>query len=93
MIRVELSMSENRTGVTASVYIDQLSKKMVLVIVNTSWDIQKILLANTTNSTAVALTKFDVYTTSEQKNMQKQSVSSETLSIEPKSITTLVTDY
>ena len=93
MIRVELSMSENRTGVTASVYIDQQSKKMVLVIVNTSWDIQKILVANTTNSTAVALTKFDVYTTSEQKNMQRQSVSSETLSLEPKSITTLVTDY
>jgi hypothetical protein len=93
MTRVELSMSENTTGVTASAYIDQPSKKMVLVFVNTSWDIQKISVANTTNSTAVALTKFDMYTTSEQKNMQRQSVSSETLSLEPKSITTLVTDY
>lgn len=93
MKRVELSLSENTTGVTASAYRDDVTKKMVIVIVNTSWDMQKIAVANTTNPTSVALTNFDMYTTSEQKNMQRQSVSSETLSIEPKSITTLVTDY
>ncbi|HLO38677.1 MAG TPA: glycoside hydrolase, partial [Lacibacter sp.] len=91
MIRVELSFSESITGVTASAYIDAITKKIVVVLVNTKWEEQKISLTNTANSTA--LKKFDVYTTSEQKNMQKFSSSTESLSLEPRSITTLVTDY
>jgi hypothetical protein len=91
MIRVELSFSESITGVTASAYINAVTKKMVVVIVNTNWDAQQISLTNVANT--INLTKFDVYTTSEQKNMQKLLSLTETLSIDPRSITTLVTDY
>ena len=91
MTRVDLSFSESITGVTASAYINALSKKMVVVIVNTTWDAQKISLTNATNATT--RTKIDTYITSEQKNMQKISSSTETLFIEPRSITTLVSDY
>lgn len=93
MKRVELSISENTTGVTASAYSDDVAKKIVVVIVNTNWEQQNISLQNSTNSTPVIISKFDSYTTSETKSMQKNQQSSGSFSIEPRSITTIVADY
>ena len=93
MIRVEVSSSENTTRISTSAYIDEVSKKLIVVIVNTGYDEQKVSLKNIAAVSAVAFTQFNMYTTSEGKNLQKQQVSSGPISVEPRSITTLVTDY
>lgn len=93
MIRVEVSSSANTTGISTSAYIDDVSKKLFVVIVNTSYDEQKVSLKNTAGASAVPFSQFNMYITSEGKNLQKQHVSSGLISIEPRSITTLVTDF
>ena len=93
MIRVEVTSRETTKGISTSAYIDAVSKKMFTVVVNSSFDEQKVSLMNIATASAVPFTQFNIYTTSEGKNLQKQLVSSGPISLEPRSITTIVTGY
>ncbi len=93
MIRVEASIPQQAAGISVSAYIDDVSRKLVVVVVNASANEQKVSLMNGEGTSATSFTQCDMYITSESKNLQKQPASAGQLSVGPQTVVTLVTNY
>ena len=93
MIRVEASIPQQAAGISVSAYIDDVSRKLVVVVVNASANEQKVSLLNGEGTSATSFTQCDMYITSESKNLQKQPASAGQLSVGPQTVVTMVTNY
>ena len=80
-------------GVLVSAYKDEKAKKLVVVVVNGSSEGQVLMVKNLANKTISGNGKWNAYTTSDSKRLEKQVLYSGQVIISPQSIVTLETVY
>ena len=76
-----------------SSYKDEVLKKIVLVIINMNNTSKKFTLDGLGTSINIAGNKFDTYTTNAAKGLARSVSAADNISIEAKSVTTLVGSY
>jgi O-glycosyl hydrolase len=96
MVRVDAVLNNQTDPVYAagdimtSAYIDPAGKTLVIVIVNTRPTASVISFGGGANITGGS---FTAYVTSSAKNLQKSTMPSNNIQLEPRSVTTLVANY
>ena len=92
MKRVEVAPPAAK-DILVSAYKDERQKKLVLVIVNSGAAAQSVSIKSLPGHTVATRAKWDTYTTSDSKNLEKHILFSNTIDIMPRSIVTMETMY
>jgi hypothetical protein len=78
------------SNIMTSAYIDPAAKTLVVVIVNTQSSASVISFGGGANITG---NSFTAYVTSSTKNLQRSTMASDNIQLDPRSVTTLVANY
>lgn len=97
MIRINAALSDVTDPVLAtgtqmvSAYKDPASKQLVIVLINMSTESKQYTVDP--GGSQLAGNTFDVYTTTVLKNLKKSTTPIGTITLEPRSVTTLTAHY
>lgn len=99
MVRVD-ALLDNQTdavyaagNIMTSAYIDPIAKTLVVVIVNTRSNPSVISFGGLGGAANLIGGNFTAYVTSSTKNLQKSTMASGNIQLDPRSVTTLVANY
>ncbi|MBN9384588.1 MAG: hypothetical protein J0H74_27790 [Chitinophagaceae bacterium] len=96
MVRVDAALGSQTdptyaaSNIMVSAYVDAVGKTLVIVIVNTQSNASVISFGGAASLTG---SNFTAYVTSGTKNLQKSTMATDNIQLEPRSVTTLVANY
>ena len=91
MVRVDAAVGGD--SVLVSAYKEEKKKKLVIVVINSGAEERLFTISSGTGNAISANGKWDVYTTSESKSLEKHTVPAGVVAISPRTVVTLETVY